>query len=281
LSSILKALKKIEEESPPPQSFPSLPHTIDAKATVNARVMNRLLVRRLIAASVILLVIITAAVIVFSQRQTTTAKISPPGSSEKNKDTAGSPSDESGVFKAKIASPSAKPATEQKRQTRQLKKQAEPIAPDRNAKKFQADARSITPRTNIAQQNAEANPAVRKPQPQTLAKRQKTLPKRPPIKRASVSKKTIAGKSTASNKVATGTPKATPAVTYARIDDPKLKLQALAWFKDAAKRMVVINGRIIREGESVEGYHVTQIRRDDVVVNDGRKSWSLAFRLKP
>jgi cytoskeletal protein RodZ len=281
LSSILKALKKIEEESPPPQPYPSLPHASDAKKTVNSRLKNRLFVRRLIAASVILLVIITAAVIVFSQRQTTTANKVPPESAEKKKETAGSPSDESGVFKAKINSPSTKPAAIQKRPIRQAGKQAKPIAPDRNVKKFQADARSITPRANIARQNAKVNPAVRKPQPRTLAKRQKTPPQKPPIQRASVSKKTIAGKSTASNKPASGVQKATTAVTYARIDDPKLKLQALAWFEDAAKRMVVINGRIIREGESVEGYHVTQIRQDDVVVNDGSKSWSLEFRLKP
>jgi hypothetical protein len=230
---------------------------------------------------VILLVIITAAVIVFSQRQNTTTNIVSPGPSEKKKEIAGSPSDESGVFKAKIASPSAKPAAKQKRSTRQVRTQAKPIAPDRNTKKFQADARSIAPRANIARQNAKVNPAVRKPRPQTLAKGQMTPPKKPPIQRASVSKKTIAGKRTASNKPAPRIPKATPAVTYARIDDPKLKLQALAWFEDAAKRMVVINGRIIREGESVEGYHVTQIREDDVVVNDGSKSWSLEFRLKP
>jgi hypothetical protein len=44
--------------------------------------------------------------------------------------------------------------------------------------------------------------------------------------------------------------------------------------------MAVINSRIVREGGSVDGYQVTQIRRQDVVVNDGKKSWRLVFGLK-
>ena len=44
--------------------------------------------------------------------------------------------------------------------------------------------------------------------------------------------------------------------------------------------MAVINSRIVREGGSVDGYQVTQIRRQDVVVSDGKKSWRLEFGLK-
>ena len=59
-----------------------------------------------------------------------------------------------------------------------------------------------------------------------------------------------------------------------------MKLQALAWSKDAARRMAVINGRIVREGESMEGYQIKQIREEDVVVSDGKQSWQLEFGLK-
>lgn len=68
-------------------------------------------------------------------------------------------------------------------------------------------------------------------------------------------------------------------MTYDRIDDSRLKLQALAWFDSAAKRMAVINGRIVHEGESVDGYQVIKIRQEDVVVNEGGKSWRLEFGL--
>ena len=70
------------------------------------------------------------------------------------------------------------------------------------------------------------------------------------------------------------------AETYDRIDASKLSLQALAWFNDPPRRMAVINSRIVREGESVDGFQVTQIRRQDVVVSDGNKKWRLEFNLK-
>ena len=68
--------------------------------------------------------------------------------------------------------------------------------------------------------------------------------------------------------------------SYRRLDDPKIKLQAIAWSKDAAQRLAVINGHIVREGESVEGFLINQIRQEDVVVNDGSTTWQLEFSLK-
>ena len=64
------------------------------------------------------------------------------------------------------------------------------------------------------------------------------------------------------------------------INDSELKLQAIAWSDDTARRMAVINDHIVREGETVDGYSITSIRRDDVIVNDGTTSWRLEFSLK-
>jgi hypothetical protein len=44
--------------------------------------------------------------------------------------------------------------------------------------------------------------------------------------------------------------------------------------------MAVINGRIVHEGESIDGYQVITIRQDDIVVKEGRKSWRLEFGLQ-
>jgi hypothetical protein len=74
--------------------------------------------------------------------------------------------------------------------------------------------------------------------------------------------------------------KTRPRKAYDRITDNKLKLQALAWSDDAVKRMAVINGRIVHEGESVEGYQVVEIRVEDVIVNAAGKSWRLEFGLR-
>ena len=64
-----------------------------------------------------------------------------------------------------------------------------------------------------------------------------------------------------------------------RFSDSKLKLQAIAWAHEAPQRLAVINNRIVREGDSVDGYSIVQIRSEDVVVNDGTQSWRLEFSL--
>ena len=64
-----------------------------------------------------------------------------------------------------------------------------------------------------------------------------------------------------------------------RFSDSKLKLQAIAWAHEASQRLTVINDRIVREGDSVDGYSIVQIRSEDVVINDGTESWRLEFSL--
>lgn len=64
------------------------------------------------------------------------------------------------------------------------------------------------------------------------------------------------------------------------INDSRLKLQAIAWSDDITRRMAVINNHIVREGETVDGFSITSIRSDDVIVNDGTSSWRLEFSLK-
>jgi hypothetical protein len=72
----------------------------------------------------------------------------------------------------------------------------------------------------------------------------------------------------------------TPEDNFSRLDDSKLKVMAIAWHGDATRRIAVINGHIVKEGESVDGYTITRIRKDDVIVNDGSRSWRVEFALK-
>jgi len=278
LSSILKALKKIEEESPPPQSFPSLPKAIDTKQAINSKARKRWLVRRLITSFLILLVIMVAAVILFSQRQRMIAKIFPPGSSVAKKEKVVSTSDNSNLFRAKIPPASAKPAAGPPKQTRPAKREIKPTAPGSNVKKIQADTRSLPPEAGIGRRNPKVYSAGQSSRSE--AKYKGPLKKKPPLQNVKIHHKSIAGRSAASNKSVAGAKKSIRTKTFDRINVSKLKLQALAWFSDTSRRMAVINGRIVREGESVDGYQIAQIRRDDVVVNDGKKSWSLEFGLK-
>ncbi len=58
----------------------------------------------------------------------------------------------------------------------------------------------------------------------------------------------------------------------------ELKLHAIAWSKDPAKRMAVINNSITREGETVDGFSVVRIAQDEIVVRKDREQWRLMLR---
>ena len=59
-----------------------------------------------------------------------------------------------------------------------------------------------------------------------------------------------------------------------------LKLQAISWSQNPADRIAVINGNILREGAALEGYSISRIAKDEVVVRKGAEEWKLVFRLK-
>ena len=72
----------------------------------------------------------------------------------------------------------------------------------------------------------------------------------------------------------------TKEVEIPALKDPKMKLQAITWSKDPLKRVVVINNRILRQGDSVQGYRIDSINQDDVVLSDAGEQWKLIFRIK-
>jgi type II secretion system (T2SS) protein B len=65
-------------------------------------------------------------------------------------------------------------------------------------------------------------------------------------------------------------------------NDPSIILQAIAWAQDPKSRIVVINGQILREGESVDGIIIDGIKEDAVIVRKGIESGreTLVFRNK-
>lgn len=72
-----------------------------------------------------------------------------------------------------------------------------------------------------------------------------------------------------------------PEDSLGKLEESKLKVMAIAWAEDPARRIAVVNGRIVKEGESVDGYSVTRIRQGDLVVSDGSRSWRVELNLRP
>jgi len=63
-------------------------------------------------------------------------------------------------------------------------------------------------------------------------------------------------------------------------NDPAVVLQAISWASDGARRMAVINGKICRENEQINGYMILQINPEDVVVSKGSVTGRLVFKIR-
>jgi hypothetical protein len=61
-------------------------------------------------------------------------------------------------------------------------------------------------------------------------------------------------------------------------NDPRVQIQAIAWDPVPENRIAVINDRIIREGSAVEGITVSRIGRDTVIFQEEGKQWEQWFR---
>lgn len=73
-------------------------------------------------------------------------------------------------------------------------------------------------------------------------------------------------------------PHALPENPAKRIADSILKLQAITWAPQANKRFAVINNRIVRPGEGIDGYLIARIDKDFVTVRKNDETWEVRFR---
>jgi cytoskeletal protein RodZ len=283
LSSILRALKRIEKEAPPPDESHPWPREIDTKKTITSRVKRRWLYNKLIKILVIIIIVAVAGWLIFSQRQWIIAKIMPAKPATDSRQQSGPAKEKDSAHRAKInAQPSRPKKTPQK---------SSPI-PNKQHKKptFQRKTKSpvsTEPVAGALSQNEQKQPqgAV---QPLPVVKKKPLIKKRQPVQLNQPSGSTT----TPNQRPTTMTSKGSSAKKMKKpgaknnfdslnaLDGSQLKLQAIAWSKDVSRRMVVINNRVIREGETVDGFSITKIRLEDVIVTDGTNSWRLEFSLK-
>ncbi|MBT4364700.1 MAG: hypothetical protein HOD17_09465 [Desulfobacteraceae bacterium] len=64
------------------------------------------------------------------------------------------------------------------------------------------------------------------------------------------------------------------------IDESILKLQAISWSETPDDRIAVINSRIVKEGDSVDGCYIIRIDEDYISVLYDNEKWQLRFSLK-
>jgi len=265
LSTILKALKRIDQTTPPPDDPQAWPPKVDTKKTVKSRVHKIWLYRRVYLTLFLIVIVIAAGWLVYSQKHWLTARIFPQKTSAKGP-----------IYQAKIS-----PGSDE---SRSVVSENEPALKRQNAGPGQRPAGGDRPPRTLPRtpelQKSEKNkifPSSRKIQPPETKTTAKSNTSRAP---AAISEKSVQSDT---RPAAAAPEKKSPsqaARSYRRLDDSKLDLQAIAWSKEASQRLAVINGHIVREGESVEGFLVNQIREDTVIVNDGTESWQLEFGLR-
>ncbi len=62
--------------------------------------------------------------------------------------------------------------------------------------------------------------------------------------------------------------------------DSGFKLDALVWSSNPKSRFAVINGQIVRAGETIRGAAITTIERDHVGLRSGSRSWELRLNIQ-
>jgi len=55
------------------------------------------------------------------------------------------------------------------------------------------------------------------------------------------------------------------------------QLQAISWSERTEDRMAVVNGKIVREGTVLDGYKITRIDPEEVIVSKAERRWRLVF----
>ena len=268
MSTILKALKRIDQTTPEPEEVQAWPSRIDTKETFKTRLSRVWLQRKVVLTVIFAVILIIAGGLIYSQKHRLVSQDLPAKASEKTP-----------IYQAKI-NPNPNGSQNSARE-----------------KPASINRRDSQPRPQLPGNDAASKPLSRLQGPQRpAANRIYSAPRdtRPPSKQTTVeseisrSQPTAPGNSSQSSQRLSATSPAQKTTSktapvgqsYRRMSDPKLKLQAIAWSEDAGKRIAVINGHVVREGETVEGFSVNQIRQEDVIVNDGTESWQLEFGLQ-
>jgi len=266
LSTILKALKQVDQTTPP-DDLQSWPPEVDTKKTVKARVEKIRPQRKVYLAIALVVIIAAAGLFVYNQKDLLLARFSSGKALEKDKLA-------SSASKQTARSAKAKSPPTMENQPAGMKQEPKQTGTDeqlRQLPKIPVRKKIIKPLDVTTP--GQSQPLPKPVQPKSRITRSQTAnPKQSVRKQAGTQATSPAKKTNSDVKPASQ--------TYRRLDDPKLKLQAIAWSANAAQRIAVINNHVVREGESVEGFSVNQIRQDDIIVNDGTESWRLDFGLK-
>lgn len=286
MSSILKALKKLEKESPQQDESVSWPQKIDTKKAISQNTRGALIFKKFIAVF-FMAAVLAAGVWLFLGEKPFRIKKYFAGAGFFNKSD-GEEKTASGPVRKKVEK---RPVQVPRREIVEKK------MPRLSARKT---TRVSVPKMDTgAAKTSEKSGPVKKVDQKMLAHVRKVSEK--PLKAEARGENGIDERVTISEKKSSGPgldQRKTPAMRQAEkpdsgetaeerkfmsakiMDDSKLELQAIAWSVDVKKRIAVVNGRVLREGATIEEFTITRIGKDEVVIMVGNEFRKLVFTTK-
>ncbi|MDA3791994.1 MAG: general secretion pathway protein GspB [Desulfobacula sp.] len=68
--------------------------------------------------------------------------------------------------------------------------------------------------------------------------------------------------------------------TLLPLENDSLRVQAISWAKEPASRVAVIDNRVLKEGDSVQGYRLVIIKKDSVILHYSGIDYRLGFQYR-
>ncbi|MCP4668245.1 MAG: general secretion pathway protein GspB [Deltaproteobacteria bacterium] len=266
MSSILKALNRLKDESPKQDETPSWPQEMDMKRAVRGDRKRNWFFNKLVYSLAAVVIVVGAGWLLYNEKPHWVKKIVPWAvSSKQHKDkeegkglsTKGK-SDKKGVWAGKKGTPRPSMSPTRTLARKAPKKPRPPPTPSGRASRIKP---ASVPRKQGPTAKSEGRRDTRVPGPfVSQKKRQSGKYALKPTSKAGA--------------------KGRDTVSVEPAHDSKFTLQAISWSDDSKKRIAVINDQVVREGSSIEGAKVTRIGGDEVIVREGGKDYKLVFGLR-
>lgn len=277
MSTILKALRKLEQDKETPGAR-DLSHTIAVAASEKGRAAGRFgNSKRLLRVALIAAVFVggAGAAVYFymqSRPQTTQAHRSSESIRKPIRPQASPPAQRAADRSKSEPSQSKRPAPQSKPAPQRKQPLDSPHRSD--AADAVAQAKPVLPKRIESRERFEQGQNLRKAAPPDAA-----TTSRADVD-ANAPRTGPAGPATPTEAPPPTDPTSEDNAAYANADrlrDNRLKIQAIAWSPVPDERIAVINSRIVREGDSVEGFSVVAIRSDDVIVRENGQLYKAVF----
>ncbi|MFH1487691.1 MAG: hypothetical protein ABII06_02200 [Pseudomonadota bacterium] len=244
MSSILRALKKLENQSSDAKEATSAAGAIDTKKAVNKRVKGFWLTNRITTVSLTVVILLVLGGLVFTQRN---------------------------FFYGETRTSVPQPAPE--KEVKKVPVKAPVMTAPAVSRSAEGETRpGDLPESSSPERVSMTIRAEKPPQEKTLP----PLPEEDKIPGSDAPRAVALLPS--EGKPREPLPEKKPSVAEKALDTSGFKLEAIVWAMDPESRFAVINGQIVRAGGTLRGMSIKEIGRNHVALESDGREGRLKFR---